>query len=114
MTNDRIAEADRGLQSEGTQAVRRLSNMKTSMPKLKCEHHAQASRDYLACFHVMNGDPISLFEEATERTPSKDGEAGVMVCAVCAELGEEALVANTTLICGNCADRLMADQDFVA
>jgi hypothetical protein len=83
------------------------------MPRLSCEHHARATRDYLACVHVMNGEAISLFEEATERTPSKDGEAGIMVCAVCAKLGEEALVANTTLICGNCADRLMADQDFV-
>jgi len=61
----------------------------------------------------MNGTPISLFEEATERTRSKDGEAGWMVCSVCAELEEEPLAANTTLICGNCADRLMADQDFV-
>ena len=31
----------------------------------------------------------------------------------CAELEEEPLRAITTLICGNCADRLMADQDFV-
>ena len=83
------------------------------MPKLTCEHYAQATRDYLACVHVTNGAPISLFEEATERAPSKDGEAGWMVCAVCAELDEEPLLANTTLICGNCADRLMADQDFV-
>jgi hypothetical protein len=61
----------------------------------------------------MNGAPISLFEEAKERTPSKDGEAGCMVCSDCAELEEEGLLANTTLICGNCADQLMADQDFV-
>jgi hypothetical protein len=61
----------------------------------------------------MNGEPISLFEEATERTPSKDGEAGSMVCSVCAELEEEPLLASTTLICGNCAHRLMADQDFI-
>jgi hypothetical protein len=81
------------------------------MLRLSCEHHAQAARDYLACAHVMNGEPISLFEEATERTPSKDREAGIMFCAVCAKLGKEALVA--TLICGNCADRLMAEQDFV-
>jgi hypothetical protein len=60
----------------------------------------------------MNGEPISLFEEATERT-SKDGVPGWMVCSVCAELEEEPLMASTTLICGNCADSLMADQDFV-
>jgi hypothetical protein len=36
-----------------------------------------------------------------------------MICSVCAELEEEPLLANTTLICGNCADSLMADQDFV-
>ena len=88
-------------------------NLKTPMAKLKCEHYAQATRDYLTCVHVMNGEPISLFREATERSPLKDGEAGFLVCAVCAELEEEGLVANTTLICGNCADRLMADQDFV-
>jgi hypothetical protein len=61
----------------------------------------------------MNGEPISLFEEATERTPSRAGEAGSMLCSKCAELEEEPLLANTTLICGNCADRLMAEQDFV-
>jgi hypothetical protein len=83
------------------------------MPSLKCEHHAQATRDYLACVHVMNGEPIALFEEGRERTQSKDGEAGCMVCAKCAELEEEPLMANRTLICGNCADSLMADQDFV-
>lgn len=83
------------------------------MPSLKCDHHAKATREYLVCFHVMKGEPISLFEEATERTPSRDGEAGFMVCSVCAELEEEPLLANTTLICGNCADRLTADQDFV-
>lgn len=83
------------------------------MNNLSCEHHAQASRDYLVCVHVMNGAPISLFEDATERTASKDGKAGWMVCSVCAELDEEPLLANTTLICGNCADTLMADQDFV-
>jgi hypothetical protein len=44
---------------------------------------------------------------------SRDGEAGFMVCSDCAELEEEPFLANTTLICGNCADRLMADQDFV-
>ena len=82
------------------------------MPKLSCEHHAQATRDYLACVHVMNGEPISLFEEATERTKSKDGEPGWMVCSVCAELEEKPLLACTSLICGNCADTLMADQDF--
>ena len=49
-----------------------------------------------------------------ERTPLKDGEAGFLICAVCAELEEEGLVANATLICGNCADRLMAQQDFVS
>jgi hypothetical protein len=83
------------------------------MPKLKCKHYAKATRDYLVCVHVMTGAPISLFEEAKERTPSKAGEAGWMVCSVCAELEEEPLLANTTLICGNCADSLMADQDFV-
>jgi hypothetical protein len=62
----------------------------------------------------MNGEPISLFEEAMERTPSKDGVPGWMVCAVCAEIEKASLLlANTTLVCGNCADRLMADQDFV-
>jgi hypothetical protein len=60
----------------------------------------------------MNGAPISLFEEAIERTPSKDGKDGWMICSECAELEEERLMARTTLICGNCADRLMAEQDF--
>jgi hypothetical protein len=83
------------------------------MPRLKCDHHAQATREYLTCLRVMNGEPISLFEEATERTPSKDGEPGWMVCSVCAELEEEGLLENTLMICGNCADRLMADQYFV-
>ncbi len=87
--------------------------LRAPMPRLKCDHLAQATREYLTCVHVMNGEPISLFEEATERTPSKDGEAGFMVCSVCAELEEEPLLASTTLICGNCADGLMADQDFV-
>ena len=82
------------------------------MPNLKCDHHAQATRMYLVCIHVMNGEPISLFEDAKERTPSKEGEDGWMVCSVCAELEEEPLMARTTLICGNCADRLMAEQDF--
>jgi hypothetical protein len=36
-----------------------------------------------------------------------------MVCSVCAELDEEPLMAQTTLICGNCADRVMPEQDFV-
>ena len=83
------------------------------VPRLSCEHHAQATRDYLVCVHVMNGEPISLFEEATERTPSSDGEAGWMLCSKCADLEEEPLMANTTLLCGNCADSLMAEQDFV-
>ena len=83
------------------------------MPSLKCDHHAKATREYLVCVHVMNGEPIPLFEEATERTPSKDGEDGWMICSECAELEEEPLLAKTTLICGNCADQLMADQDFV-
>lgn len=83
------------------------------MPKIKCDHHSRATREYLVCVHVMNGMPISLFEEAKERTPSKDGENGWMLCSVCAELEEEPLMARTTLICGNCADTLMADQDFV-
>jgi hypothetical protein len=61
----------------------------------------------------MAGEHISLFQEATEHTSSRDGEAGFMVCAECAELEEEPLLASTTLICGNCADRLMAEQDFV-
>jgi hypothetical protein len=34
-------------------------------------------------------------------------------CSACAELDEEPLMARTTLIRGNCAERLMADQDFV-
>jgi hypothetical protein len=67
------------------------------MPSLKCEIHGEATREYLACIHAM----------------SRDGEAGFMVCSDCAELEEEPFLANTTLICGNCADRLMADQDFV-
>ncbi len=46
----------------------------------------------------MDGVPISLFEEATERTSSKDGEDGWMICSECAELEEEPLLANTTLI----------------
>jgi hypothetical protein len=82
-------------------------------PRLKCEIHGEATREYRACIHVMIGGPISLFQEATEHTSSRDGEAGWMVCSECAELDEEPLLANTTLICGNCADRLMADQDFV-
>jgi hypothetical protein len=90
-----------------------LPEAESANANLKCDHHAKATREYLVCIHVMNGQPISLFEEAKERTPSKDGEAGWMVCAVCAELDEEGLLANTTLICGNCADRLMAEQDFV-
>jgi hypothetical protein len=56
--------------------------------------------------------PLSLFQEATEHTPSEDGEAGFMICSECAELEEEPLLAKTTFICGNCADRLMANQDF--
>jgi hypothetical protein len=80
------------------------------MPRLSCEHHAQATRMYLVCVHVVNGTPISLFEDATERTQSTDGEDGWMLCSECAELDEEPLMAQTTLICGNCADRLMADQ----
>jgi hypothetical protein len=82
------------------------------MPGLICDHHSQATREYLVCVHVINGEPISLFEDAAERTPSRDGEPGWMVCRVCAELEEEPLLAITTLICGNCADRLMAEQDF--
>lgn len=80
---------------------------------LKCDHLPQATREYRVCVHVMKGEPISLFEEATERTPSRHGLPGWMVCTVCAELEGEPLMANATLICGNCADRLMADQDFV-
>ena len=83
------------------------------MPQIKCEHQAQATREYFVCDHVMRGDPISLFEDATERTPSKHGQTGWMLCSKCAELEEEPLLARTTLICGNCADRLMAEQDFV-
>ena len=83
------------------------------MPRLRCEHHTQATRDYLACVHVINGAPISLFEESKERTLSKDGEAGFILCSVCAELEEEGLLENTLMICGNCADSLMADHDFV-
>jgi hypothetical protein len=82
------------------------------MLKLSCEHYAQAARMYLVCVHVMNGAPISLFEDAKEGTPSKEGEDGWMVCAACAKLEEEPLMAKSRLICGNCADRLMADQDF--
>jgi hypothetical protein len=66
----------------------------------------QASREYLVCVHVMTGGPISLFHEATEHVPSRDGEADGW-------FEEEPLMARTTLICGNYADRLMADQDFV-
>jgi hypothetical protein len=80
---------------------------------LKCDHLAQATREYLVCVHVMNGEPISLFEEATERTPSRDGEDGWMIYSECADLEEEPLLAKTTLICGNCPDRIMADQDFI-
>jgi hypothetical protein len=83
------------------------------MPKLTCDHYAQATHEYLTCVHVMKGEPISLFIEATEHTPSGDGEAGFMVCSVSAELDEEGLLATTTLVCGNCADQLRADQDFV-
>jgi hypothetical protein len=82
------------------------------MPRLKCEIHGEATREYLACIHVMTGEPISLYQEATEHT-TRDGEAGFMICSECAELEEEPLLTNTTLICGNCADRLVADQDFV-
>jgi hypothetical protein len=59
---------------------------------------------YLVCVHVMNGEPISLFEDATERTLSKEGQDGWMVCSVCAELEEEPLMARTTLLwqlCGS-------------
>jgi formylmethanofuran dehydrogenase subunit E len=59
------------------------------------------------------GHQFLFFEDAKEGTPSKEGEDGWMVCSVCGELDEEPLMANTTLICGNCADRLMAEQDFV-
>jgi hypothetical protein len=83
------------------------------MPRLSCEHYEQATRMYLVCVHVMDGAPISLFEDAKEGTPSKEGEDGWMVCAACAKLEEEPLMAKSRLICGNCADRLMADQDFV-
>lgn len=83
------------------------------MPKIKCDHLAQAYREYLICVHVINGANIFLFEDSKERTPSKHGKDGWMVCSVCAELDEEPLMAKTTLICGNCADRLMAEQDFV-
>jgi hypothetical protein len=69
------------------------------MPRLKCEIHGEATREYLACIHVMIGGPISLFQEAKERTPSKDGEDGWMLCSECAELEEEPLMARTTLIC---------------
>jgi hypothetical protein len=82
------------------------------MPRLKCEIHGEATREYLACIHVMTGAPISLFQEAREHT-TRDGEAGFMICCDCAELEEEPLLASTSLICGNCADRLMVDQDFV-
>jgi len=50
--------------------------------------------------------------EATEQA-SRDGEAGFVLCSECAELDEELLLAKTSLIWGNCADRLMTDQDFV-
>lgn len=80
--------------------------------KCDCDHHAQASREYLVCVHVINGQPISLFEEAKERGRLNDGVPGWMVCSVCSELEEEPLLANTTVICGNCADTLMANQDF--
>lgn len=86
--------------------------MRAQMPTLSCEHHAHATRTYLVCIHVLNGEPISLFEDAKERTPSKHGKDGWMVCSVCAELDEEPLMAKTKLICGNCADRLMAERDF--
>jgi hypothetical protein len=55
------------------------------MPRLQCEIHGKATREYLACVHVMAGEHISLFQEATEHTSSRDGEAGFMVCAECAE-----------------------------
>ena len=35
-----------------------------------------------------------------------------MVRSVCAELEEEGLLANTTLICGNCADSLDGRSGF--
>lgn len=82
------------------------------MPTSECDHLAKASREYLVCVHVMSGAKISLFEEAKERKPSKGGEPGWMLCAVCAELAEEPLLANTVMICGNCADTVMANQDF--
>jgi hypothetical protein len=90
-----------------------IEKLRAPMPRLKCEIHGEATREYLACIHVMTGEPIVLFQEATEQGLSRDGEAGWMVCSECVELEEEPLLANTTLICGNCADRLMADQDFV-
>jgi hypothetical protein len=53
------------------------------MPRLKCEIHGEDTREYLACIHVMIGGPISLHQEVTEHTPSRDGEAGFMVCSDC-------------------------------
>ena len=82
------------------------------MPSLKCEIHGEATREYLACIQVMLGGPISLFQEATEHTPSRDGQAGWPICSECTELDEEPLLASTTLICGNCADRLMEELDL--
>jgi hypothetical protein len=55
----------------------------TPMPRLKCEIHVEDTREYLACIHVMIGGPISLHQEVTEHTPSRDGEAGFMVCSDC-------------------------------
>lgn len=36
------------------------------MPRLKCEIHGEATREYLACVHVMIGELISLYQEAQE------------------------------------------------
>jgi hypothetical protein len=43
------------------------------MPRLKCEIHGEATREYLACIHVMMGGPISLFVagQRGERIPSR-------------------------------------------
>jgi hypothetical protein len=57
--------------------------------------------------------PISLFEEATERTPSKDGEAGWMVCSVCAELEEEPYPSEHQIDLRKSCGSALADQNFV-
>jgi hypothetical protein len=89
---------------------------------LKCSIHGEAIREYIVCVHVRRGQAIAYFEDATERTPGKDGATGYMLCSSCeirtrANRAEnesvEPVCEDLLLICGNRADQVMAEQDFV-